>query len=246
MSERALTRPAPAPPTPAARPVREFWRRVRAIVWKDLLIEARTKQSFTAMAFFAALVLFVFSFAVGADVRLLREIGGGLIWIGIAFTGILSLSRTYQSEELSGGLEGLRGYPGELRAIYLGKLGGNLMLLLTLELLLFPTAGVLFQLELWRGAGMLAAVALLGTFGFSVVGTFYAALAVHVRARELMLPLLLFPALVPVLLGAVNATTLVLSGDPLNALSNWVVLLMAFDVVFFVVCVWIFPLALEE
>jgi len=225
---------------------REFLRRTRAIVWKDLLIEVRTKQSFTAMAFFAALVLFIFSFAMGADVRLLQATGGGLVWIGIAFTGILSLSRTYQSEELAGGLEGLRILPGEHRAIYIGKLLGNLTLLLTLELFLFPIAGILFQLELWRVAAPLAGVALLGTLGFSIIGTFYAALAVHVRARELMLPLLLFPALVPVLLGAVNATTLILTGDPDGVMSSWIRLLVAFDVIFFVVCTWIFPLVLEE
>lgn len=224
----------------------EFLRRTRAIVWKDLLIEVRTKQSFTAMAFFAALVLFIFSFAMGADVRLLQATGGGLVWIGIAFTGILSLSRTYQSEELAGGLEGLRLLPGEQRAIYVGKLLGNLALLLTLELFLFPTAAILFQLELWKVALPLAGVALLGTLGFSIIGTFYAALAVHVRARELMLPLLLFPALVPVLLGAVNATTLILTGDPDGAMSSWIRLLVAFDVIFFVVCTWIFPLVLEE
>jgi len=224
----------------------EFLRRTGAIVWKDLLIEVRTKQSFTAMAFFAALVLFIFSFAMGADVRLLQATGGGLVWIGIAFTGILSLSRTYQSEELAGGLEGLRILPGEQRAIYIGKLLGNLVLLLTLELFLFPIAGILFQLELWRVAAPLAGVALLGTLGFSIIGTFYAALAVHVRARELMLPLLLFPALVPVLLGAVNATTLILTGDPDGVMSSWIRLLVAFDVIFFVVCTWIFPLVLEE
>jgi len=242
---------AGAPRLPAATTVesggwREFVRRTQAIVWKDLLIEVRTKQSFTAMAFFAALVLFIFSFAMGADVRLLQATGGGLVWIGIAFTGILSLSRTYQSEELAGGLEGLRILPGEQRAIYIGKLLGNLTLLLTLELFLFPIAGILFQLELWRVAAPLAGVALLGTLGFSIIGTFYAALAVHVRARELMLPLLLFPALVPVLLGAVNATTLILTGDLDGALSSWLRLLVAFDVIFFVVCTWIFPLVLEE
>ncbi|MFQ5745657.1 MAG: heme exporter protein CcmB [Gemmatimonadota bacterium] len=220
--------------------------RVAAIVWKDLLIEARTKQSFNAMLFFAALVLFIFSFAIGPDTELLRRVAGGLLWVGIAFTGILSLSRTYQSEETSGGLEGLRLYPGDVRVVYLGKLIGNLILLLLVEAILFPAAAVLFQLELWPHAAPLAAIALLGTVGFSVIGTFYAGLTVHLRAREVMLPLLLFPALVPVLLGAVNATSLVLGGDPTGQIGPWVRLLIAFDVIFFVVCTWIFPIALEE
>ncbi len=221
-------------------------RRAWAIVWKDLLIEARTKQAFNAMVFFAALVLFIFSFALGPDTELLREVFGGLLWVGIAFTGILSLSRTYQNEETSGGLEGLRAYPGDPRAIYLGKLLGNIVLLLLVEMVLIPAAGILFQTNLWPHAGGLVAVALLGTIGFSIVGTFYAALTVNLRAREVMLPLLLFPALVPVLLGAVNATTLVLEGDLMGEVGVWLRVLAAFDIIFFVVCIWIFPIALEE
>lgn len=221
-------------------------RRAAAVVWKDLLVEVRTKQSFGAMAFFAALVLFLFAFAIGPDVPQLQRMAGGLLWVGIVFTGTLSLSRTYRSEEMAGGLEGLRMYPGEPRAIYLGKLAGNLIVLLAVELLLFPVAGVLFHLPLADHVLPLAGVALLGTFGFSVVGTFYAALTVHIRARELMLPLLVFPALVPVLLGAVNATTLILTGDPLGNLASWIRLLVAFDIIFFVVCTWIFPILLEE
>jgi len=140
-------------------------RRAWAIVWKDLLIEARTKQSFNAMVFFAALVLFIFSFALGPDTELLQKVSGGLLWVGIAFTGLLSLSRTYQNEETSGGLEGLRAYPGDPRAIYLGKLLGNIVLLLLVEAVLFPAAGILFQANLWPYAGGLVAVALLGTVG---------------------------------------------------------------------------------
>jgi heme exporter protein B len=221
-------------------------RRAWAIVWKDLLIEARTKQSFNAMVFFAALVLFIFSFALGPDTELLRRVAGGLLWVGITFTGVLSLSRTYQSEETSGGLEGLRLYPGDVRSIYLGKLFGNVILLLLVEAVLFPAAGILFQLELWPHAVPLTAIALLGTIGFSIIGTFYAALTVNLRAREVMLPLLLFPALVPVLLGAVNATMLVTTGDAMGEIDPWIRLLVAFDVIFFVICTWIFPIALEE
>lgn len=220
--------------------------RVGAIVWKDMLVEARTRASFNAMVFFAALVLFIFSFAIGPDTELLRQVAGGLLWVGIAFTGVLSLSRTYGGEEASGGLEGLRLYPGDPRAIYLGKLVGNLGLLLLVEAILIPATGVLFQLELWPHLLPLSGIALLGTFGFSVVGTFYAALTVHLRARELLLPLLLFPVLVPVVLGAVKATTLVLHGDPLGEIGVWVRLLVAFDIIFFVVCTWIFPVTLEE
>ena len=220
--------------------------RTWAILWKDLLIELRTKQSFSAMISFAALVLFLFGFAIGPDPATLSRLGGGLLWIAIAFTGMLSLGRTFQSEEVAGGLDGLRVYPGEIRAIYLGKLLTNFTLLVVLEAILVPVAAILLQLEPWDRFPLFAGITLLGTFGFSVVGTFYASLTQHLRARELMLPLLLFPALVPVFLGAVNATTLSLAGDPLDRIGGWIRLLVAFDIIFFVVCLWIFPLVLEE
>ncbi|MFQ5678114.1 MAG: heme exporter protein CcmB [Gemmatimonadota bacterium] len=224
----------------------EFLLRTWGILWKDLLTEARTKQGINAMAFFAALLLIIFSFAIGPDPELLRRLAGGLLWVGIVFTGTLSLGRTFQAEELSGGLRNLRLYPGDLRAIYVGKLLGNLTILLVVEAILFPAAAILFQMELWPHAGPLILIALLGTLGFSIVGTFYAGLTVHLRAREVMLPLLLFPLLVPALLGAVNATALVLGGDPLGRLGGWLRLLVAFDIIFFVVCTWVFPLVLEE
>lgn len=224
----------------------ELAARTWAILWKDLLIEARTKGSFNAMAFFAALVLIVFAFAVGPDPRLLRRLAGGLVWVAVLFTGLLSLSRTFHSEELAGGLEALEIYPGDPRAIYLGKLLSNVLLLSLVEAILFPAAAVLYQLDLTRVWLPLAGVALLGTLGFSVVGTFYAALTLHLRARELMLPLLLLPLLVPVLLGAVGATTALVTGEGTHAIGGWIRLLVAFDVIYFVICVWVFPAVLER
>lgn len=220
--------------------------RTWAILWKDLLIEIRTRGSFTAMAVFAGLLLFIFAFAIGPDPALLRRLAGGLLWVGIVFTGMLSLSRTFHSEEVAGGLEGLELYPGEVRAIYLGKLLGNFSLLVLVEALLFPAAAVLFHLDPGGRVLALAGVALLGTFGFSTVGTFYAALTLHLRARELMLPFLLLPLLVPVLLGAVSATTALLAPGAAPPAGGWVRLLVAFDVIYFVVCTWVFPAVLER
>ncbi len=221
-------------------------RRAGAILWKDLVTEVRTRQGFSAMISFAALVLFLFSFAIGPDTQLLGRLAGGLLWVAILFTGTLSLGRAFQSEELAGGTRLLRLYPGDVRAIYLGKLLANLVLLAALEVLLFPAAAVLFQIDMLPHAPGLIAVAALGTFGLSTIGTFFAGLTVHMRARELLLPLLLFPALVPVMLGGVNATDGILMGDPMGRVEGWVRLLVAYDVILFVVCVWIFPVILEE
>jgi heme exporter protein B len=224
----------------------ELARRTGAILWKDLVVELRTRQGFSAMLSFAALVLFLFSFAIGPDTVLLRRLAGGLLWVAIVFTGTLSLGRAFQTEELAGGMRLLRLYPGDPRAIYLVKLVANLVLLAVLEILLFPAAAILFQADMWPHALPIALVATLGTLGFSIVGTFFSALTVHLRARELLLPLLLFPALVPVVLGAVNATDAILLGDAMGRLGGWLRLLAAYDVILFVVCVWIFPVLLEE
>lgn len=224
----------------------ELARRTSAILWKDLVVELRTRQGFSAMLSFAALVLFLFSFAIGPDTALLRRLAGGLLWVAIVFTGTLSLGRAFQTEELAGGMRLLRLYPGDPRAIYLGKLVANLVLLAVLEVLLFPAAAILFQVDLWPHTLPVALVAALGSLGFSIVGTFFSALTVHLRARELLLPLLLFPALVPVVLGAVNATDAILLGDAMGRLGGWIRLLGAYDVILFVVCVWIFPVLLEE
>ncbi|MDX1577729.1 MAG: heme exporter protein CcmB [Gemmatimonadota bacterium] len=220
--------------------------RAFAIVRKDLLIEVRTRQGFSAMLSFAALVLFLFSFAIGPDTELLARLAGGLLWVAIIFTGTLALGRAFQAEELAGGTRLLRLYPGDVRAIFLGKLATNLVLLAALEIVLFPAAAILFQVDLAARALPLALVTALGTFGFSVVGTFFSALTVHLRARELLLPLLLFPALVPIILGGVGATDAFLAGDALGRAGGWIRLLAAYDVILFVVCLWIFPVVLEE
>lgn len=224
----------------------DFRTRATAILWKDIVTETRTRQGFSAMLSFAALVLFLFSFAIGADTQLLRRLAAGLLWIAIIFTGTLSLGRAFQSEELAGGTRLLRLYPGDVRAIYIGKLAGNLVVLASLEILLLPAAAVLFDVNLIPHLLPVVGITALGTFGFSVIGTFFSALTVHLRARELLLPVLLFPALVPVVLGSVGAMDAVLVGDPMGRAPGWIRLLAAYDVILFVVCVWIFPVVLEE
>ncbi len=221
-------------------------RRAAAIVWKDILSETRSRHGFASMLCFAGLTLFLFTFAAGPDSQLLARLAGGLIWIAIFFTGTLSLGRAFQSEEVAGGVRLLRLYPGDVRAIYLGKLAGNLLVLAVLEAILFPAAAILFDADFGTHALPIALTAALGTLGFSVLGTFFSALTVHVRAREVMLPLLLFPGLVPVVIGCAGATTAHLAGDPLGQAGDWLRLLAAYDMILLVVCVWLFPVILEE
>ena len=230
-------------------------RRALALVKKDLLTERRSKSAFNAMAFFAAMVLFIFSFALGPDVpglvaepgeTLLQYLWPGLLWVAIFFTGVLALSRSFQVEVESGGMEALRLYPGDKKAIFAGKLVANLIVLGAMELILIPVSAVLYNIDLWTKLPALLGVTLLGTLGFAAVGTFYAALTANLRARDVMLPVLLFPILVPVVVAAVKATTLVVRGDPMGELWTWLRILGLIDLVLLTVCTLTFEFAIEE
>lgn len=228
--------------------------RTWAVVWKDVLSERRSKAAFNGMAFFAALLLFIFSFALGPEApglvaggaTLLQYLWPGLLWIAILFTGILALGRSFQMEMESGGLEALRLYPGSLKSVYVGKLIANLAVLLAMELLLIPLSAVLFNVDLWSRIPALLGVAALGSLGFTAVGTFYAALTANLRARDVMLPVLLFPIQVPIVVAAVRATALVVRGDPMGELSVWLQILALVDLVLLTVCLLTFEYALEE
>jgi heme exporter protein B len=210
-------------------------RRVGAVVWKDLTAERRTKANFNAVVFFAALMLLLFGFALGPDTAALRVAGTGILWLTILFSGVLVFSRSYQLL-----------YPGSRKAIFVGKVLANFTFVLLVQAFVIPLAAILYHLPLWDPFPGLAGVMLLGSFGFVTLGTFYAALASRVRAREVLLPLLLFPMLVPLLVSAVAATSAMLAGDPMGEAGRWVRLLVAFDVIFFTATLLAFEYVLEE
>jgi heme exporter protein B len=222
------------------------WSRVRAIVWKDLTAERRSKANFNAVVFFAALTLILFAFAFGPDSAGLQSAAGGIIWLTILFSGVLSFNRSYEQELEGGALDALLLYPGERRSIFVGKFLANLGFVILVEAILVPIAGLMYQLPLTRAPLQLVAVLLLGTLGFVALGTFYAAMASRVRAREVLLPLLLFPMLIPLLVGAVEATSATLTGDIMDNAANWIRLLAVFDLIFIAACVMAFDYVIEE
>ena len=206
--------------------------RVLAIAWKDLTTERRSKAGFNGVVFMAALTLLMFGFALGPDPASLRAAAAGLLWLTVLFSGVLAFNRSYELELEAGALDALMLYAGGRWPIFAGKLLANLTFVLLVETITVPLAGVLYDLPLWAPLGGLTGVLLLGTLGFVTLGTYYAAMASRVRAREVLLPLLLFPMLVPLLVGAVGATNAVLVGDPMGYGAAWIRLLLGFDVVF--------------
>jgi heme exporter protein B len=217
-----------------------------AIARKDALAELRGRQAVGSTLFFAALVLLLFGFALGPDSRRLAEAAPGLLWLAIVFGGLLTVARLHQLEAEDGALEALARYPVERHAIYLGKALAGLGALVVLGGLLMPVVAILYGIDLAGAWLPLGATLLLGAVGLAAVGTFYAGVTVRMRAREVMLPLLMLPVIAPLLLAAVKATTAAVGGDPLGELSSWLQLLAGFDLVMLVAGAATYGYLLEE
>lgn len=221
-----------------------FLRKVFAIVWKDITAELRTKDIFVSMSVFALLALIIFQFAFDLRADNVVVVLPGVLWVAITFAGTLGLSRSFILEQDRGSMEGLLLAPVDRSAIYFGKLIGNLLFITAMELLLLPLASVLFNT--WLLTPGLLLVIILGTIGFAAVGTLFAALSVNTRAREVLLPILLFPIMVPVLIAGVRATGSLLDGEPFSEIGHWLRLMVAYDAIFLAAAFLLFDYVVEE
>jgi heme exporter protein B len=219
-------------------------RRAAAIVWKDITAERRSKAQFNAVVFLAGLMVLLFGFALGPDNPAIQSGASGIIWLTILFSGVLTFHRSYDQELENNALEMLLLYPGDRRTIFLGKIVGNLFFLLLVEVVLIFVAVILYNIPVLAELPRLAGVVVLGTIGFTTLGTFYAAMASRLRAREVLLPLLLFPMLIPLLM-AVGATGALLGGVR-SEYGPWMQLLAVYDVIFFVAALFAFEYVIEE
>ena len=179
---------------------------IRWIVWKDFVTELRSRETISSMVFFALIVILIFSFSFSMDQQAAREVIAGIMWVAFAFTGIIGLGKSFSSELQNDCLEALQMVPGAKGAIYLGKVTANFAFMFVVEILLFPMFVILFNLEVVEEISLLLLVFFLATVGLSAIGTLFSALTVQIRAREVMLPILLLPLVVPVMIAAVEAT----------------------------------------
>ncbi len=221
-----------------------YLRKVMAIVWKDVRAELRTKDILSSMLVFAGLSVLIFQFAFDLRADNVRLVLPGVLWIAITFAGVLGLNRSFILEQDRGSLEGLLLAPVDRSAIYFGKLLGNLLFIFIVELLLLPLMTVLFNV--WLLSPALLLVLALGTLGYAAVGTLFAALSINTRAREVMLPILLFPVMVPVFVAGVQAVSRLLDGDSLADIMRWVQLLVAYDAIFIATAMLLFDYVVEE
>jgi heme exporter protein B len=221
-----------------------MWRAIATILWKDLKIELRTKEAFSASFVFSLMVLVIFNFTLDLTSDEALKMGAGFLWIAFAFGGVLSLNRSFALEREENCVQGLQLAPVDRGGIYLGKCLANVIFMLITQIILLPLFAVFFNVDITARLPYLLAVLALGTVGFSSVGTLFSAIAVHTRMREVILPVLLLPIAVPVLIAAVETTAYAFGaeGDP----SFWMRLLVVYDVVFVTVSFLIFGHVLQE
>ena len=215
----------------------------RATLAKDLRLEWRSKDAINSMLFFALLVVVVFSFSFDPNAEQSRQIAGGLVWVAFLFAAVVALNQTWARELRNQVLDAYRVSPAPANSLFLAKALGNFIFVAVLEMLMTPLFIMFYKLRPLGPAWQLVPIAALGTWAIVVNGTFFAAMSLRTRSREIMLPLLLFPVSIPALLAMVNATTAILTGE-LSA-KFWIVLLSTYDVVFTIACLLLFELVLH-
>ena len=223
-----------------------FFRVIRWIVWKDLISEIRSRENISSMFFFALIIILIFSLSLSMDQEMVKEMIPGILWIAFSFTGIIGLGKSLLVETQNDCMENLLMAPIPKGAVYLGKLLGNFLFMLVVEIIIFPLFIIFFNLDIFGQIPMIMLICFLGTLGLAAMGTLLSAMTVQIKAREVMFPLMLLPLVVPVIIGAVEATKGALNGDPLKLYQQWIQLLAVFDLVFLIVSYWLFEFILED
>jgi heme exporter protein B len=212
------------------RALTPYLKTIGAIVWKDLAAELRSRELLSAMLVFAMLVILIFNFAIELQPSLRSTITPGVLWVTFAFAGTLGLNRSMAIEKDRGCLDGLLLAPVDRSAIYFGKATSNLVFMLIIEIIVLPVYSVLYNTNLFNPGLFL--VILLGSIGYVAVGTLLASMAVQTRTRDVLLPILLFPVIIPVLMAAVKASGGFLQSAPMNEIWPWLNILIVYDVIF--------------
>lgn len=216
-----------------------------AALRKELLLQWRTRAQMMAVFVFGAAALLLFSFAVGPIAEALRQFSAGFLWLGLLLSSTLTLAESFHAEMENRALEGLLLLPSNPRALYYGKAIANWLQLVILGVALVPVMVVLYDAGTTRLLELLLII-MLGAAGLSAPGTLYAAMTAQVRSKQTLLPLLLFPLIVPALLAAVKATSLVVLGDPMYQVKSWISLLVAFDAIYWSLCGILYSRVVEE
>ncbi len=224
--------------------IMSYLRTIRALLWKDILLEWRSKEISIPVFVFSVLVIMVFNFVFDTASISLVLLAPGILWISIIFGGVIGFNRSLSAEKETGGIHGLMMSPVERDVIFFGKMLSTLVFLLVVEVLIFVVFSVLFNFSLFTPLFILLAV--LATLGMSLVGTLFSAIAVTTRSREVMLPILFLPVVLPLIIATVEATGTLMVEGVTKDLFHWVSLLVIFDSVFLVICPVAFTFIIED
>lgn len=221
-----------------------FFKAMMAVVWKDLTAELRSREVFSAMLIFALLVVLIFNFALELEAGTRASITSGVLWATFTFAGTLGLNRSMAQEKDRGCMDGLLMAPVDRSAIYLGKVISNLVFMFAVEIVVIPLFSILYNVNLIN-AGLILVV-VLGSIGYISVGTLLSSMAVQTRTRDMLLPILLFPVVIPLIVAAVKASSGFIQALPMSDISPWLNLLVVYDVVFLTVAWMVFDFVVEE
>jgi heme exporter protein B len=224
----------------------ELVKQTLLLLWKDLLLELRRRDSLLTMFFFGTLLLFVFHFSFDLPPDRVAEMAPALLWLAFLFTGTLGLTQLFQVERENHCFEALLLSPLDRGALFLAKSCFTLLLMFLVEAVVMPLFWILFNLQGWNLLPQLFLVTLLGTVGFCVLGTIMSAITLRARARELLLPLVLFPLMIPVILATIRCMENIMSAGELGAAWSWLRLLLGFDVIFVTVGILMFDRVIES
>ena len=218
--------------------------KIFVIFWKDMLTELRTKEIIVSVLVFALLVLVIFNFAFGTGGERTEMVAPGILWVALTFGGVIGLNRVFAVEKENSRLEGLMLCPVDRAVIYWGKLAGSFTFMLAVAVVITPIFLALFNLPMFLPR--LALIIILALLGFAAIGTLFSALAANTRARDIMLPILFLPVVIPVIVAAVKATGPVLAGGSWEDMSTWLQIMIAFDIMYLVVATLVFEFVVEE
>tara|TARA_B100001971_G_C18171881_1_gene527630 strand:- start:352 stop:1026 length:675 start_codon:yes stop_codon:yes gene_type:complete len=222
----------------------DLLRPVWVLVWKDILLELRSRDLVISVLVFGLVVVVIFNFALSVNAQRATVLAPGILWVAFSFAGVLAMNRAFVREREQGGLEGLLLTPVSRDSIFLGKAAASFLFMLLVEVILLPIFAALLSFSALSVT--LIATIVLATVGFALVGTLFSAIAVQTRSREIMLPVLFFPVILPVIVGAVEASKQAIGGEVVVGVGHWLPLLGAFDALFLVICPWVFSFVVEE
>jgi len=224
--------------------MKSYLNAIRAVIWKDLTAEWRTRENLSAMLVFALLVILIFNFALELDIQAQESLSAGVLWATFIFAGTIGLNRSLAVEKDRGCLDGLLLAPVDRSVIYFGKAIGNLIFMLLVEIIVLPVYSFLYQVPVFQPRFLLVVV--LGSIGYVAVGTLLATMVIQARTRDILLPILLFPLSLPVIIAAVKASQGFLLMVPLTEISAWLNLLIVYDLIFTAAAFMVFDFVVEE